>query len=216
MSTELTKLFVLHVFYKHNVPFHVTSNQGSKFMAHFFCSLRKALDMTLHFISRYHPEGDGQTEHTNQTLEQYIGVYSNYQQDNWSELLPLAEFAYNNTPSAATGISPFFTNKGYHLNLTVHPEQDLASSRAQTFAVNLDQLHQELKEHIKTTQSQYQVSADLHQNNTLEFEMGSYAFVKAVKFVLERDFGVVRIFGVVGSSEVSELVGCSDGLWLQL
>ena len=37
-----------------------------------------------------------------------------------------------------------------------------------------------------------------------------------VKFVLERDFGVVRIFGVVGSSEVSELVGCSDGLWLQL
>ena len=38
----------------------------------------------------------------------------------------------------------------------------------------------------------------------------------AVKFVLERDFGVVLIFGVVGSSEVSEFVGCSDGLWLQL
>ena len=37
-----------------------------------------------------------------------------------------------------------------------------------------------------------------------------------VKFVLERDFGVVRIFGVVGYSEVSEVVGCLDGLWLQL
>jgi len=77
--------------------------------------------MKLHFTSGYHPEGDGQTERTNQTLEQYIRVYCNYQQDNWSGLLPLAEFAYNNTPSATTGVIPFFANKGYHPNLTVHP-----------------------------------------------------------------------------------------------
>ena len=37
-----------------------------------------------------------------------------------------------------------------------------------------------------------------------------------VKFMLECDVGVVRIFGVVGCSGVSEVVGCSDGLWLQL
>ena len=129
-SAELAKLFVLHVFSKHGVPSHVTSDRGSEFVSHFFRSLGKALDMTLHFTSGYHPEGDGQTEHTNQTLEQYIRVYSNYQQDNWSELLPLAEFAYNNAPSATTGISPFLVNKGYHPNLTVHPEWDLASSRA--------------------------------------------------------------------------------------
>ena len=97
-------------------------------MSHFFRSLGKVLDMTLHFTSGYHPEGDGQTERTNQTLEQYIRVYSNYQQDNWLELLPLVEFTYNNTPSATTGISPFFANKGYYPNLTVHPERDLASS----------------------------------------------------------------------------------------
>ena len=84
--------------------------------------------MKLHFTSRYHPEGDGQTEHMNQTLEQYLRVYCNYQQDNWSELLPLAKFAYNNALNATTGISPFFANKGHHLNLTVHPEHDLTSS----------------------------------------------------------------------------------------
>ena len=38
----------------------------------------------------------------------------------------------------------------------------------------------------------------------------------AVKFVLERDVGVVRMFGVVGCSGVSEVVRCLDGLWLQL
>ena len=37
--------------------------------------------MQIHFTSDYHPEGDGQTEHINQTLEQYLHVYCNYQQD---------------------------------------------------------------------------------------------------------------------------------------
>ena len=127
-SQELAQLFVLHIFSKHGVPSHITLDRGSKFVSHFWQSLGKALDMKLHFTSGYHPEGDGQTERTNQTLEQYLRVYCNYQQDNWSSLLPLAEFAHNNAPSATTGISPFFANKGYHPNLAIHPERDLASS----------------------------------------------------------------------------------------
>ena len=74
----------------------------------------------------------------------YIWVYCNYQQDNWYQLLPLGEFAYNNTPSATTKITSFYANKGYHLNLTVHPEQDLASPRALEFVTDLDELHQHL------------------------------------------------------------------------
>src|SRR5882724_1994266 len=101
-SPQLAQLFVLHIFSKHGVPSHVTSDHGTEFISHFFQSLGTALDMKLHFTSRYNPKGDGQTEQTNQTLEQYLRVYCNYQQDNWSELLPLAEFTYNNTPSATT------------------------------------------------------------------------------------------------------------------
>jgi hypothetical protein len=41
-------------------------------MSHFFHSLGKALNMKLHFTSGYHLEGDRQTEHVNQTLEQYL------------------------------------------------------------------------------------------------------------------------------------------------
>jgi hypothetical protein len=52
--------------------------------------------MKLHFTSGYHPEGDGQTERTNQTLEQYLRIYCNYQQSNWASLLPIAKFTYNN------------------------------------------------------------------------------------------------------------------------
>ena len=127
-SMDLAHIFVLHVFSKYSVPSHVTSDRGSEFVSNFFRSLDTALDMQLYFTSDYHPEGDGQTKYTNQTLEQYLCVYCNYQQDNWSELLSLVKFAYNNTPSATTGVSSFFTNKGYHPNITVHPKCDIASS----------------------------------------------------------------------------------------
>ena len=79
-------------------------------------------------------------------------LYCNYQQDNWFSLLPLTEFAYNNMPSATTGITPFYVNKGYHLNITVHPEHDLASAHARNFVTDLDELHQELKQHIANAQ----------------------------------------------------------------
>ena len=77
-SVELACLFVTHVFSKHGVPSHVTSNHGSEFVSHFFCSLGTALDMRLHFTSGYHPETNGQAEQTNQTLEQYLHIYCNY------------------------------------------------------------------------------------------------------------------------------------------
>ena len=138
--------------------------------------------MKLHFTSGYHPEGDGQTERTNQTLEQYIQVYCNYQQDNWDELLPLAEFAYNNAPSATTGIMPFYANKGYHPNLRVHPERDLASTHARDFVTDLDELHHELKQHIADAQRCYQHSADSRRSLAPEFKIGSHTFVKAQFF----------------------------------
>jgi len=119
--------------------------------------LRTALDMKLHFTSGYHPEGDGQTK---QLIRLWNSTYKSIATTNktigLSELLPLAEFTYNNTPSATAGITPFFSNKGYHLNLTVHPEHDLASARARDFVTDLDELHQELWQHIAEAQHRYQ------------------------------------------------------------
>jgi len=168
-SAELAHLFVTHVFSKHGVPSHVMSDRGSEFVSYFFRSLGTALDMRLHFTSGYHPEANGQVEWTNQMLEQYLHVYCNYQQDNWLELLPLAEFAYNNAPSATTGVSPFFANKEYHLNLLVYPEQDIASSHACDFVIDLGKLQGTLKEEIAKAQMQYQPSTNSRQQQPLDF-----------------------------------------------
>ena len=181
-SEDLAIIFIMHVFSKHGVPKHITSDRGSEFISRFFCSLGKALDKKLHFTSGYHPEGDGQTEWTNQTLEQYLRIFCNYQQDNWYTLLPLAEFAYNNSPSANTGISPFFANKGYNPNLIIHPERDLTSSRAKDLVVDLEELHQELKKTIAEAQLHYQGPADAKRMPPPDFKIGEQAFVKAKFF----------------------------------
>jgi len=131
-----------------------------------------------------YPKGGntGYTECTNQTLEQYLHVYCNYQQDNWSELLPLVEFAYNNAPSATTSVSPFFANKGYHPNITVHPEYNIASSQACDFAIDLNELQSTLKAEISMAQQCYQKSADAQHSPTPNFKVGNKVFVKAQFF----------------------------------
>ena len=115
-------------------------------------------------------------------LTQYLCIYYNYQQDNWSKLLPLVEFAYNNAPSATTGVSLFFANKGYHPNLSVYPEQDITSSRACNFIIDLDELQGMLKEKIAKAQQQYQPSADSHQQQPLNFQVGQSVFVRSQYF----------------------------------
>jgi len=206
-SPELPKLFLLHVFSKHGVPTHVTSDRGTKFVSHFFQSLRKALNMCLHFTSGYHAEGDGQTERSNQTLEQYLWIYCNYQQDNWVDLLPLAEFAYNNAPSATTGVSPFFANKGYHPNISVYLERDMTSARARDYAVDLESLHQYLREEMANAQLRYQGPADAKRTPALDFKVGDQVYVKAKYFqstrpskkLSEKNLGPYFIIAQVGS-----------------
>jgi hypothetical protein len=61
----------------------------------------------------YHPQADGQTEILNQTLEVAIRAYTNFDRDNWSELLPKLAYAYNNTPHTATKHTPAFLLYGF-------------------------------------------------------------------------------------------------------
>ena len=92
------------------------------------------------------------------------------------------EFAYNNAPSATTSVSPFFANKGYYPNITVHPKHDIASSWAHNFAVDLDKLQSTFKAEISTAQQYYQKSADAWHSPAPDFKVGDKVFVKAQFF----------------------------------
>ena len=143
-SEELARVYLRHVFSKHGVPSDIVSDRGSKFTSTFWKSLSEALGITQNLSTAYHPETDGQTERVNQVVETYIRLYVNYDQDDWNDFLPLAEFAYNNTPHSSTTMSPFFLNKGFHPTLDI----TLSASTKKNLGVTIERLH-ELHEHAK-------------------------------------------------------------------
>ena len=62
----------------------------------------------------FHPQTDGQTKRVNQVIEPYLWLFHNQEQDNWVDLLPMAEHAYNNSVTSATRMTPFYANYGRH------------------------------------------------------------------------------------------------------
>ena len=117
-----------------------------------------------------------------------------------------AEFAFNNALSATMGISPFFANKGYHPNITVHPELEVTSAKAKEFTVNLDDLHQELRTQISKAQKCYQGPGDSRESAAPDFKIGDFVFVKATYFcttrplqkLSEKNLGLFKIIVQVG------------------
>jgi len=104
------------------------------------------------FISEYYLKDDSQIEYTNQTLKQYLYTYYNYRQNNWSDLLLLAGFTYNNMSSATTSIFPFFVNKGYYLNINVHSKYNIIFSYTHNFDMDINNLQNTLKAKISAIQ----------------------------------------------------------------
>lgn len=60
-------------------------------------------------------------------MEAYLRVFVNYKQDNWTRLLPMVKFAYNNTKNASTGHTFFKLNCGYHPKVFYKDNIDLCS-----------------------------------------------------------------------------------------
>jgi hypothetical protein len=96
------------------VPESVVSDRGPQFTAKFWAALCYHLRIGRRLSTAYHPQTDGQTERQNQTLEQYVRAYVNYEQDDWVTWLPLAELAYNNSVHASTGVTPFYAERMVH------------------------------------------------------------------------------------------------------
>jgi hypothetical protein len=185
-TPELVWLFVLHVFLKHRVLEHITCNRGPEFISHFFWTLGAALKINLHYTSGYHPEANSGSERLNQTLETYLHMYCSYKQDNWADLLAIAEFAYNNSPHETTGFTPFFVNKGYHPRIDYNPDSPYTSITAQQYAGNLNALHETVAKHIKTANELYAEYTNQKRIKSPEFLDNSLVFVKSKYFCVTR------------------------------
>jgi hypothetical protein len=95
-------------------------------------------------------------ERINAILKQYLWAYCNYQQNNWNQLLPMAEFCYNNSHSETTKVSPFFMNYGYHPCFTqLLGEVTKELPEVSEYVGTLNKLHENLRAEIHYAQTTY-------------------------------------------------------------
>lgn len=149
-------LFLRHVFCHFGFPSSIISDRGVTFTSKFTKALLSAFNVKQNLSTAFHPQTDGQTERVNSILEQYLRCYINYQQNNWSSLLHLAQFAYNSTTHATTGLTPHFVNYGYEprYSLTL-PATTKDRSPAEARAKLIQDLHRDLQFDIAIAQENH-------------------------------------------------------------
>ncbi|GJX07934.1 putative reverse transcriptase domain-containing protein [Tanacetum coccineum] len=104
---KLTRLYLKEIVCRHGVPVSIISDRDPRFASRFWRSLQKSLGTNLDMSTAYHPETDGQSERTIQTLEDMLRACVIDFGSGWDKHLPLAEFSYNNSYHASIKAAPF-------------------------------------------------------------------------------------------------------------
>ncbi|PIL28410.1 hypothetical protein GSI_08444 [Ganoderma sinense ZZ0214-1] len=176
-APALAWLFFDRIFRHHGMPESIVSDRGTTFVSQFWNALTSLLRTELKFSTAHHPQTDGLTERTNQTLECYLRAYVSSQQDDWVDYLPLAEFAFNNHASLSTGKSPFFANLGYHptFNPLITPTATVPA--ANDMAQRLSRLHVELQAQLRATQNTQSRYYNEHVKDAPKFKPGQLVWL---------------------------------------
>ena len=109
----VAKLFLQQVFPRFGLPSKIISDRDPRFVSKFMKELCCLMGITQNMSTAYHPRTDGQSERSNQWLEQYLRFWVDHQQTNWHHYLPLVEFAHNSWKNKSTRQSPFEVLMGY-------------------------------------------------------------------------------------------------------
>ena len=146
-------------------------------------------------------------------MEQYLQIYCNYHQDDWSQLLPLAEFVYNNAKSSSIGMSPFYANYGYYPRATIKilSEKGHENPAAEAYVDHIRRVHEKLQTTLEQVQTRYKKEFDKNVAPAPEFKVGDRVWLNQRNIETTRpsqklDFrhlGPFEIVDVVGKSKAA-------------
>ena len=104
---QLANLYIKEIVRLLGVPLSIMLDRGTKFVSDFWHSFQRAMGTELRLSTAFHPQTDGQSERTIQTLEDMLGACALDYTGTWDHNLPLVKFAYNNNYHASIGMAPF-------------------------------------------------------------------------------------------------------------
>ncbi|WVZ75751.1 hypothetical protein U9M48_023783, partial [Paspalum notatum var. saurae] len=150
------------------------------FQDHLFGSqrLHESMDTRLNFSSAYHPQTNGQTERTNQILEDMMRACAIQYGTSWDKSLPYAEFSYNNSYQASIKMSPFQALYGRRCRTPLHWDQP---GEKQLFGPKIiedaERQVRMIRENLRIAQTRKKSYAD-NRRRDLEFAVGDYVYLK--------------------------------------
>ena len=177
-APDLMKLHIQHVWKLHGIPLVHGTDRGSTFTASFTKGIYKDLGIEPHFSTAYHPQTQGQVENNNKWMETYLRMFCSHRQDDWADLLPMAEFAYNNHHHPSIDSTPFFANYGYHPTLTNVPNA-AQSSDADERIQRIHETQEECKCAIERSQEVSKRVYDKWKGENPGFVVGSSIWLEA-------------------------------------
>ena len=167
----------------------------------------------------FHPQTDGQTERVNQSLEQYLRQYCIYEQDIWNDLLPQAEYAYNNSVTMATQRSPFFANYSFHPQTNWPVEKESKNPASRNYAHWMEREHKLYVKRLEETRECMRKYYDCTRKEASRYSLavGDLVMLNGKNIRLQRavrkldaklfgPFKVVRLVGQGGQSVELELL----------
>ncbi|GJW89564.1 putative reverse transcriptase domain-containing protein [Tanacetum coccineum] len=208
-TEKLARIYINEIVARHGVPVSIISDRDGRFASHLWQALQKALGTKLNMSTAYHPETDGQSERTIQTLEDMLRACVMDFGGSWDTHLPLVEFSYNNSYHKSIKCAPFEALYGRKCRspviwAEVGESQLIGPEIVQETTEKIFQI----KERLKTARSRQKSYAD-KRRKPLEFKVGDRVLLKVSPWK-----GVVR-FGkkgklaprYVGPFEIVECVG---------
>ncbi|GJR31393.1 putative reverse transcriptase domain-containing protein [Tanacetum coccineum] len=189
---KLTRLYLKEIVCRHGVPVSIISDRDPRFASRFWTSLQKSLGTNLDMSTAYHPETDGQSERTIQTLEDMLRACVIDFGSGWDKHLPLAEFSYNNSYHASIKAAPFEALYGRKCRSPVcWSEVGDAQLTGPELIRETTEMIVQIKNRLLAARSRQKSYADVRRK-PLEFEVGDKVMLKVSPWK-----GVVR-FGKRG------------------
>jgi hypothetical protein len=177
-SAKLAELYMSRIVCLHGVPKKIVSDRGTQFTSRFWQKLHESLDTKLNFSSAYHPQTDGQTERTNQVLEDMLRACTLKYKQSWDKSLPYAEFSYNNSYQASLKMSPYEALYGRKCRTPLYWNE---TGESQVFGPEIlrraEEQVQAIRENLKAAQSRQKSYAD-NRRRGLTFEVGDMVYLK--------------------------------------
>ena len=193
-AKDMARLYIQNIYRIRGAPESIVSDRGPQFISDFWDEFCRILGVQLKLSTAFHPETDGQTEIMNQYLAQRLRPFTSYYQDNWSDLLPMMDYAQLTLPHESIGMSPFELLYGYspHTSFDWKRPQEPATARerlnrdeARELARTMHHRWETARTIIQQAQEKAKRNADRHRRE-IDFQVGDNVWVSTKNWNTQR------------------------------